>query len=467
MARPHLFPLRVLTDSAGTGSQRAAVEIYRPFFLAGIITVLTAGCLLGAIALFGISNAGNYTASAWTPHILAHANSQLFGWVGFFVMGFALQQHAPSVKRSALFHRLAWSSLGLMAAGIAIRFAAEPLAAYNIPIGIPLGVTACLLQLCGVLLFLFNNFYTRYRPTPRQPLPWQSTFVFASLFWLLVIAAFEPFAFLGSHQADKVASIQFVAEWFAPMREAQFLGFVATMIFGVSLTKFHTCFGAPEADKSNGLMGFGWWTLGLLLRMGGWVWTFRHGMEGSSQAIYFTSGVCLTIGAAHVAYATRIFSRLEGSLPSHKFIRAAYGWLLVAGGLLVLEPSHLGSLGQPFSHAYTGAIRHAVTVGFISQMIVGVGSHVIARMNDVVLGRNNPRNRMKAIAFNLWPTFWLLNIGNSARVFCEIGTDYTPAAFRPMGITGFVELLGLILWAAPMVSIMFPRLLASRRRAVA
>lgn len=443
MARSNLLPLRVIPTRVApkAAADRAAVEVYRPYFAAGILTVLTAGCLLGAIALFGISRAGTYTASAWTPHILAHANSQLFGWVGFFVMGFALQQHAPSVARARLFHLLAWSSLSLMATGISLRFVAEPLSS------IPLGVTACSLQIVAVILFLFNNTYTRHRPEPRERLAWPTLFVFGSLFWLLAVSIAEPFVFLGSHQADSPLSIQFVAEWFAPLREAQFLGFVAMMIFGVSMTKFSSCFEAQPADKAHALMGFGWWTLGLLLRMFGWVWAFRHGMEGPSQAIYYTGGVCLAIGAIHVAYATRIFFKLAASLRSHKFLRAAYTWLIIAGVLLVLEPTHLGALGQPFSHAYTGAIRHAVTVGFISQMIIGVGSHVAARMNDLD----------DALLPKLWPTFWLLNLGNAARVACEIATDYTPAAFAPMGITGFIELTGLVLWAAVMARTMFPK----------
>jgi hypothetical protein len=419
---------------------RASVTIYRPFFTAGIFSVLTAGCLLGAIALLGIARAGSYTASAWTPHILAHANSQLFGWVGFFVMGFALQQHAPSVAKARLFYRLAWASLGLMALGIALRFVAEPLSL------VPLGVTACLLQLVSVVLFMTNTTLTRHRPSAPR-LEWHSAFVFGSLFWLLMVTLAEPFVFLGSHQENKNASIQFVAEWFAPLREAQFLGFVAMMIFGVSLTKLSSCFEAQPADKAHGLMGFGWWTLGLLLRMIGWVWAFRNGMQGTSQAVYFTGGICLAIGALHIAYATRVFAKLEGPLRSHKFVRAAYGWLIVAGVLLVLEPTHLGAMGQPFSHAYTGAIRHAVTVGFISQMIIGIGSHVAARMNDLE-DSWLPR---------LWPTFWLLNIGNALRVGCEIATDYTPSAFGLMGITGFIELTGLVLWGASMVKTMYVR----------
>ena len=89
---------RLLAEKARMESC-AVVSVYRPFFICGVLTVVTAGCLLGAIALFGISGRGSYLASSWTPYVLAHANSQLYGWVGFFVIGFSLQHHAPVCRR--------------------------------------------------------------------------------------------------------------------------------------------------------------------------------------------------------------------------------------------------------------------------------------------------------------------------------------------------------------------------------
>jgi hypothetical protein len=166
--------------------------------------------------------------------------------------------------------------------------------------------------------------------------------------------------------------------------------------------------------------------------------------------LYQFGGIALAVGAIHLAVASGIFGRLESNLPSHKFLRAAYGWLLISGLLMVVEPVHLGWTGQQFSHAYVGGIRHAVTVGFISQMIIGVGTHVAARMNDA---------RPPVLLL----TFVLLNLGNLGRVALEIATDYTPRAFAPMGFTGFIELTGLALWAAAMIRLMFPRLVALRR----
>ncbi|HWA83169.1 MAG TPA: NnrS family protein [Fimbriimonadaceae bacterium] len=423
--------------------ERASVEIYRPFFLAGILSVLTAGCTLGAVALLGISLKGSYTADVWTPYVLAHANSQLYGWVGFFVIGFALQQHAPSKSKLKLFYRLAYASLILMALGIGLRFAAEPLVKSDPGVWLPVGVFSCVLQLIAVILFMTNTQTTRHRT--GRPLDWQGRFVLVSLAWLFVVAAAEPFFFALAHQPDPVKGVMFVAEYFAPYRDAQFLGFVTMMIFGVALTKMNTCFGARPANRDLALTALLVWNMGLIGRMAGWILYFNREMTPGTDRLYFAGGLLLAVAAVMLVVALRIFEPLTERLPAHKFVRAAFVWLLISGGLLLLEPLHLALIGQPFSHAYIGGLRHALTVGFISQMILGVGMHVVARMNDL------PESVQKS----LWSAFILVNLGNAARVVLEIATDYTPGGFLPMAPSGFVELTGLAIWAwfvaAPML----------------
>jgi len=72
--------------------------------------------------------------------------------------------------------------------------------------------------------------------------------------------------------------------------------------------------------------------------------------------------------------------------------------------------------------------------------------HVVARLNGLA------EERLPA----LWSVFWLLNLGNTGRVVLEVATDYSPAAFAPMGMTGFIELVGLAIWgihvARPMLA---------------
>jgi hypothetical protein len=90
----------------------------------------------------------------------------------------------------------------------------------------------------------------------------------------------------------------------------------------------------------------------------------------------------------------------------------------------------------PFSHAFFGAYRHALTVGFIMMMIVGVSSKIVPTLSGIDVKRAN----------SLWPTFLLLNLGNLTRVTFQIATDFSPSAYPVMGISGFIEVFGLTLW---------------------
>lgn len=447
MATRTLTPLRVVANQpqAANPDGRAPVQVYRMFFLAGIVTVLTVGCTLGAIALLGIAQQASYTATAMTPYVLAHANSQLYGWVGLFVMGFALQQHPPTYHHRKLFDRLAKISLICMAIGIGMRFVAEPLVRVERPLGVSIGVISALFQITSVGCFMANTTVTRHRAS--SALTWQTKFVFASLGWWTLVAIAEPVMFAFSHQADPTSSIYFVAEWFTPYREAQFLGFVTMMIFGVGLVKLNSCFGAKAPIRWSGEAGFWLWNGGLLVRMLGWVLAFRGGMTAESERLYFLGGSALASGAVLFLASSRLFEPLTSRLPSHKFMRAAFGWFAFSGLLLLVEPFWLRGLSVPFSHAFSGAMRHAITVGFISQMILGVGMHMVSQINDVA-GEKRPE---------MWVTFGLLNAGNALRVFLELATDLHPAAFRVIGFSGFIELIGLTLWAIYMIRTMRTR----------
>jgi hypothetical protein len=87
-----------------------------------------------------------------------------------------------------------------------------------------------------------------------------------------------------------------------------------------------------------------------------------------------------------------------------------------------------------FSHAYYGAARHAITVGFVSLMIVGVAAKVVPTLNGVNTRDLSP----------LWGPFVLINAGCLLRVTGQTLTDFTPAAFLA-GVVGF-GVTGLAQW---------------------
>jgi hypothetical protein len=151
----------------------------------------------------------------------------------------------------------------------------------------------------------------------------------------------------------------------------------------------------------------------------------------------------------------RIFSAAGERDRSLKFLRAAYVWLLASLAMLILLPVYLHSLlpllapdsaavQMGFSHAYYGAIRHAVTVGFISLMIVGVAAKVVPTLNGV---------DVRALS-SLWGPFVLINAGCSLRVVSQTLTDLTPVWFPIAGVSGLLEVVGLTLWGIHLWTIM-------------
>jgi hypothetical protein len=143
--------------------------------------------------------------------------------------------------------------------------------------------------------------------------------------------------------------------------------------------------------------------------------------------------ILLAAGAFGLVWPWRLWRVPPRNGRSATFIRLAYGWLGLSLVMLLLLPAHQVVSGLPFSHAYYGAIRHAVTVGFVSQMIVGVSTLVVPL---------TPRTA------TLRPTMVLLNLGCLLRVSLQIASDWSPAAFRVIGASGVLELLALLLWAA-------------------
>lgn len=114
-AQAHDVPIARLLDELGStteqrreatlpvGSEMSLADaIYRPFFLAGILVVLTLGAVWGAYLLLQIGLRGSFTA-AGLHEINAHGHAQIFGWVGLFVMGFAYQafQRLPNHTQQA------------------------------------------------------------------------------------------------------------------------------------------------------------------------------------------------------------------------------------------------------------------------------------------------------------------------------------------------------------------------------
>jgi len=414
-----------------------ADTIYRPFFLAGIATVLTLGCVWGAINLFTIGLKESFSSVSYS-WVLAHGHAMVFGFVGFFIMGFAYQAF-PRFKHAVLWRPgLAFSALPLMVVGILLQTVAHLLS----PPSLLLELLAATIQLASVIIFGTAIIMTaRLAKKPEA----YDRFVYAALGWFVLAAVANPVIFKSFELAASRQELLFnLATFNIPYRDVQLLGIAVVMILGVSLRLLPHAYGFRE--PSLRWQAFLFWGLNGSILAG--IVLFLAGMTSSNHwflMIHWLTTIVLLVIAVVTPFQYRLFGAVPESERDRglKFIRAAYVWFIVATAMLVFTPIYNFGIYMPvtgshvpFSHAFFGAYRHALTVGFIMMMIVGVSSKVVPTLSGVDLRR----------ARSLWPTFLLLNLGNMTRVSFQIATDFSPAAYRVMGISGFIEVVGLTLW---------------------
>ena len=447
-ARLHNVPIEKLLSELNEAASQTASDvpefapsigdtIYRPFFLAGIATVLTLGCVWGAINLLTIGMRHNFSAVSYS-WILAHGHAMVFGFVGFFIMGFAYQAF-PRFKHATLWKpKLAFAALPLMIVGILVQTVAHLLS----PPSLPLEIAAATIQTVSVIIFAATIVMTARQAKKPEV---YDRFVYAALGWFALAALANPVIFKLFELPGSREQLLFnLATFNIPYRDVQLLGIAVVMILGVSLRLLPHAYGLRE--PSAGWRAFLFWGVNGSILAG--IVLFIAGMStGNHWLLMIWWATTLVLLA--VAVGTPRQYRLFGAVPENerdrglKFIRAAYVWFIIATAMLVFTPIYnfviypaVTGSHVPFSHAFFGAYRHALTVGFIMMMIVGVSSKVVPTLSGVDVRRAN----------SLWPTFLLLNLGNLTRVSSQIATDFFPPAYSVMGFSGFIEVVGLTLW---------------------
>jgi NnrS protein len=407
--------------------------IYRRFFRAGIVIVLTVGCLWGAINLLQIALGGSFLQLRLLPAIHAHAHAMVFGWVGMFVMGFAYQSF-PRFKNTTLWRPgLANLSFYLLAAGIVTGMAAEMLIG-SVP-ALALSAFSAAVEVTAVVLFMLVLYRTARQSI--EPHNLYEKFIASSFLWLFlgtVLHAVFFFAKATAHGEHNL--IMRIALIDGPLRDIQFLGFAGLIIAGVSQRFVPQVYGLtrPARDRQNLIF---WLMNGsLVLNIVCYVLLL------TTQGLYFAIGLELAYllmlaWAVLLARQLGIFTTPSQPDRTFKFIRAAYVWLIIACGMMPLFPLYGVLTHQVFAHTYMGSYRHAFAVGFISMMILGFSSRVV----PILAGMDSKQMN------SLWAPFLLFNLGCGGRVLLQILTDFSPKIAYPLvGFTGFIELTALLWW---------------------
>ena len=395
--------------------EAALSRLLMAFVTSGLVFMLFPGTLLGVWNLMQIS--GRESVGLISPaRLQAHGHAQVFGWIGSFLLGIGFYS-IPKLRGDACraMHG-AWACWAIWTIGVALRWATT----------VYLWEWRILLPLSGGLelaafLFFFRT-VSHHRPEPsgkKEMEPWVWTVLAASIgFLAALIANLAGSISVSLHGATPAFSHRFDQRYLALLG----WGFLVPFVWGFSAKWMRVFLGLKSLREKTLLATILVNLAGVLLAVFGEirvaVWLFVASAVSSIVAIrIFESG--------EQEAKTRGIHR---SFPC--FVRTAYGWLLLAA-LLGVAANYWDNSGGIW-----GASRHALTVGFISVMVLSVGQRILPAFAGMRL---------------LWsPTLMftgilLLTIGCTLRVSCEVLAyqGYANWAWGVLPISALIELSGL------------------------
>ena len=411
--------------------QMAQENLYRRFLKAALLFTFTGGTALGAWALIVMALQGRL-GGIGRGIIQVHGHWQLFGWVGLFVVGVAYHILPRLAAVPLPSYRAAAFSFAALVAGTVLRVAQslDPSALRSTFL-----IGGAILELAGCLLFA----WTVARILGPQSGPGRTAFSYLAIGsgWLIA-AAFLNLAHAW-HLVSR-ATFEIPAYWNLPYLSAFLLGFVTFWILGVSLRTLPLFLGLRTRPRMAGtiLLPLTAAVAALvvgesLFVAGGGAWTrWLFGFGGLGTA------VCLGLFVRAIGILGRREAAPEPGIDHgyEKFLRLGYVWLLIAAAMLAVFSGFVLA-GRDMDHAYVGAYRHALTVGFITTVIVGMASRIVPVFRGVPL--YSPLLRE-------W-SFWLLLAGNIIRVLGQsLSAAAGPFWLRIAGISGLLELAALALF---------------------
>ncbi|MFQ5591709.1 MAG: DUF1858 domain-containing protein, partial [Phycisphaerae bacterium] len=342
----------------------------------------------------------------------------------------------------------------LMLFGVFARALGEPF--FTRPMFRELALIANVAEIAAVGLFFTIIIATLQRS--GKTLERHDGFILAATAFFVVQAIYDLGLLYGTTVVGlpREKLVYLVSVYQGPLRDLQIHGFALLMILGVGIRMFPALFGFRVPGPAAVRAALGLIVVAVLGEAVFFILMRRYGGLAMTTGTY---GSMLLLALTTIGLTWRWLARPTESDRSIKFVRAAVGWLHVSMLMLVLAPVYMHWLlpavatlsagGRRaveigFSHAYGGAVRHAITVGFISMMILGMAAKVVPTLNGVDLRRLR----------SLWVPFVLVNTGCAMRVIFQIATDFSASAYPIAGVSGLLEVSGIGLWGAHLWCVM-------------
>lgn len=406
--------------------EKALQKLVTAFICTGLLYMALPGTFLGVWNLIAISShrAAHSLSPAW---IQAHAQAQIFGWIGTFILGVGFYSLSKMGRIMPFAISRGWLSWALWTLGVAIRWVAG-VYGWNWRALIPFSAA---LQLAGFLVFFVT---VRRHRAPRD----LSGKPYRMEVWMRLVVA-STLIFLATLLLNLggavYVSLYAASPAFSPALDQRLLlvstwGFLVVTVWGFNARWLPIFLGLPQPNPR-----------GLLAALGTLLAAIVAGLSGAA-AVCSTLLIVASLIAAqalHVFWPSIQPPKLQGIHTTFPyFVRGAYGWLLIAAilSLCAVLLDHNGG--------FTGASRHALTVGFLATMVFAIGQRVLPAFCGMRVLFSK-----KLMFFALL----LLTIGCLLRVSCEIPAyDYNwPLAWRLLPLSAIIELTAVALFAINLV----------------
>ncbi|GJQ58409.1 MAG: DUF1858 domain-containing protein [Candidatus Scalindua sp. AMX11] len=402
-------------------------KVYEKFLKAAILMTLTIGVTFGAALLTHIGMKKDFQ-TGFHSIVQVHGHAQLFGWVGLCIIGFAYYI-VPRVKNTELNHsELTTTSFWLMIIGNILRIVAQPFSNETINVILPI---SGLLECAAILTFAFIIFSTVLASKEKSEV--YDKFIMAGVIWFLLSGFMNFFMdvylfFTNTHEIPSAV--------YSPFVHVFLLGFVFMFIFAVNIRTVYAFLDVRTIRVSAVNITF--WLLNITIPVyfvsNSLIYRFPSLLKISYLATYLVAFSLLLF-----VFGIRVFEKSTKELDDivmdrsyAKTIRAAYVWLIV--GVLILGAK---TFFRPFSeqqYLFHGAANHALTVGFVTMMIMGYASKMIPTFKGI--------NMSSLCLSNL--SFVLLNLGCFLRVSTQVMIGFKGEFYYSIiGISGWIELVAI------------------------
>lgn len=345
--------------------ERRKSRRFRLWIATGIFFMVLPGTILGFTNLLLISAHHGFAglSPAW---IQAHGHSQVFGWIGSFVLGIGFYSQPHTRANRGPLPVVCW---GLWAAGLTLHWLAGAYL-WHWRMTLPL---SGVLELGAILLFLYAASQhklpvgtgTAAATRPRLE-AWMQTVLVSNAALLVAIAI------------NFGIGVRLAMAGVSPARPHDFdqrylvllgWGFLAPLVWGFSARWLPTFLGVRPVRGRLLQTAVALDVVGVILGMAG---------------LAIAATVALAVAAILAAGAIGVFLHSERpakTIGIHRsfpfFLRTAYVWSIVAALLGVWAAVSDGHGG------IWGGSRHALTVGFAAMMVMTVGPRILPHFAGV------------------------------------------------------------------------------------